>query len=140
MTRREQRGEGRCGLWDELLSAPDAKWLEVLASAPERAEDWRDLARRGGFPTPAVKTSALNSNRASRRCPPRDNWPRMMRSSVRTETLRPGVLNAHVRAETILGSAHPCSDRTSARAEANSSYVWTKPFDSLRIRETSASC
>ncbi len=55
MTRREQRGEGRCGLWDELLSAPDAKWLEVLASAPERAEDWRDLARRGGFPTPAVK-------------------------------------------------------------------------------------
>src|SRR5215510_8783930 len=40
MTRREQQGLGRCGLWDELLGA--------------RAEDWRALAYRGGFPTPAV--------------------------------------------------------------------------------------
>ncbi len=55
MTRREQRGEGRCGMWDELLSSPDGRWLEVLASGPEQPEDWRNLARRGGFPTPAVK-------------------------------------------------------------------------------------
>jgi hypothetical protein len=54
MTRREQRGDGRCGLWDELLAAPDAKWLDVLAAQPELPQDWRALARRGGFPTPAL--------------------------------------------------------------------------------------
>lgn len=53
MTRREQRGLGRCGLWDELLAAPDRKWLDVLSDQRELPEDWGALARRGGFPTPA---------------------------------------------------------------------------------------
>ncbi len=55
MTRREQRGEGRAGLWDELLSTPEARWLDLLASQPDAAEDWRALALRGGFPTPALE-------------------------------------------------------------------------------------
>jgi predicted AAA+ superfamily ATPase len=55
MTRREQRGEGRAGLWDELLATPEAKWLDLLASQPDTAEDWRALALRGGFPTPALE-------------------------------------------------------------------------------------
>jgi predicted AAA+ superfamily ATPase len=54
MTRREQRGEGRCGLWEELLAARDRDWPDLLAAAPEESEDWRTLAMRGGFPTPAV--------------------------------------------------------------------------------------
>jgi len=54
MTRREQLGEGRCGRWEELLAAPDKDWLELLAAGPDQAEDWRALALRGGFPTPAV--------------------------------------------------------------------------------------
>ncbi len=54
MTRREQRGLGRCGLWDELLDARDEDWLDLLSAQPDAAEDWRALARRGGFPTPAV--------------------------------------------------------------------------------------
>jgi predicted AAA+ superfamily ATPase len=54
MTRREQRGLGACGEWESLLSARDADWPEILAQAGPGAEDWRDLARRGGFPTPAV--------------------------------------------------------------------------------------
>jgi predicted AAA+ superfamily ATPase len=54
MTRREQRGLGRCGLWDELVEARDEDWLDLLASRPGEPEDWRKLARRGGFPTPAV--------------------------------------------------------------------------------------
>jgi predicted AAA+ superfamily ATPase len=58
MTRRELRGEGRCGRWDELLSARDADWLDVLASEPPREDDWRVLARRGGFPTPAVELTS----------------------------------------------------------------------------------
>lgn len=54
MTRREQRGLGRCGLWDELLGARDEEWLDQLAAQPDEPEDWRAVARRGGFPTPAV--------------------------------------------------------------------------------------
>lgn len=54
MTRREQRGLGRCGIWDELLDARDEEWPGLLSAQPDEAEDWRALARRGGFPTPAV--------------------------------------------------------------------------------------
>jgi len=54
MTRREQRGLGACGIWEELLAVPEAEWLDLLAAQPDEPEDWRALARRGGFPTPAV--------------------------------------------------------------------------------------
>jgi hypothetical protein len=55
MTRREQRGLGQCGIWDELLDASDEDWRELVAAQPDGPEDWRALARRGGFPTPAVQ-------------------------------------------------------------------------------------
>lgn len=54
MTRREQRGEGRAGLWDDLLAADDDQWLDVLQGHADAPQDWRDLARRGGYPTPAL--------------------------------------------------------------------------------------
>jgi hypothetical protein len=54
MTRREQRGLGRCGSWDELLGARDEEWRELLAAQVDEPDDWRALARRGGYPTPAV--------------------------------------------------------------------------------------
>jgi predicted AAA+ superfamily ATPase len=54
MTRREQLGLGRAGIWDELLEAPDEAWLDVVKAQRVAAEDWRALARRGGYPTPAV--------------------------------------------------------------------------------------
>ena len=55
MTRREQRGLGRCGIWEELLLAPDAEWLDAVMAQPDEPEDWRELARRGGFPAPALQ-------------------------------------------------------------------------------------
>jgi hypothetical protein len=60
MTRREQRGLGQCGRWEELLNSPDAGWHELLANEKVEVEDWTALARRGGFPTPALelKTAA----------------------------------------------------------------------------------
>jgi predicted AAA+ superfamily ATPase len=54
LTRRERRGEGRGGVWEDLLATPDHEWLDLLAAQPGEAEDWRALALRGGFPTPAV--------------------------------------------------------------------------------------
>lgn len=55
MTRREQRGLGRCGLWQELLDAPDEEWPDVLAAHRVPPEDWTALAVRGGYPTPALE-------------------------------------------------------------------------------------
>ncbi len=58
MTRREQRGEGRGGRWDDLLATPDHAWRDLLAQSDHEPEDWRAFARRGGFPTPAVQLTS----------------------------------------------------------------------------------
>lgn len=58
MTRREQLGRGRCGIWQELLQAPDPHWQKILEGHREEPEDWRHLARRGGYPTPALELNA----------------------------------------------------------------------------------
>ena len=52
MTRREQRGLGRGG--QELLEARDGDWPDLVATHPDQPEDWRLLARRGGFPSRAL--------------------------------------------------------------------------------------
>ncbi|MDE2902449.1 MAG: ATP-binding protein [Chloroflexota bacterium] len=61
MTRREQRRLGRAGIWDQLLRAPEAEWPALLQAQPEASEDWRSLARRGGFPTPALHLASPES-------------------------------------------------------------------------------
>ena len=58
MTRREQRGLARAGRWDDLLATPDAQWRDLLAAGDDAEEDWRSLALRGGFPTPALELKA----------------------------------------------------------------------------------
>jgi predicted AAA+ superfamily ATPase len=54
LSRREQLGLGRAGIWDELMAAPDQDWLELVKTLPAEPADWRALARRGGYPTPAL--------------------------------------------------------------------------------------
>ena len=54
MARREQLGLGRYGVWDDLLGTPESEWPELLRETEAAPEDWRSLARRGGFPVPAV--------------------------------------------------------------------------------------
>jgi uncharacterized protein len=63
MTRREQRGLGRCGRWEELFATPDAGWRDLLGDEKEIAEDWCMLARRGGFPTPALQLATASDRR-----------------------------------------------------------------------------
>ena len=55
MTRREQLGLGRGGIWDELLATPAEQWLELVQAQTAATEDWRAWARRGGFPAPALQ-------------------------------------------------------------------------------------
>ena len=54
MTRREQRGLGSGGIWEQLLETPDLQWPELVAAQPNEPEDWQSFARRGGLPTPAL--------------------------------------------------------------------------------------
>ena len=58
LTRREQLGLGAAGRWEELLKTPDEDWRDLLASGDGLAEDWRALAQRGGFPTPAIELAS----------------------------------------------------------------------------------
>ena len=58
LTRREQLGRGRGGLWPELLAASDQSWPAVIADHHLAPEDWRSYARRGGYPTPALDLEA----------------------------------------------------------------------------------
>src|SRR5947208_2461209 len=59
MTRREQIGMGRGGIWQELLDAKDDEWPDVVAAQRIAPEDWRALARRGGYPVPALELAGL---------------------------------------------------------------------------------
>ncbi|OFW08012.1 MAG: ATPase [Acidobacteria bacterium RIFCSPLOWO2_02_FULL_67_36] len=61
MTRREQRGLGRAGIWGELLEAADDRWLDVVQDQRLEAEDWRPLAFRGGYPTPALELESRDA-------------------------------------------------------------------------------
>jgi uncharacterized protein len=61
MTRREQRGLGQCGRWEDLFATPDTEWSELLGDKKDSPEDWRVLAQHGGFPTPALElTTAVD--------------------------------------------------------------------------------
>ena len=58
MTRREQMGMGRCGVWDKLIDNRKEDWLSVLDEIDSKLEDWRELAQRGGLPEPATRFSS----------------------------------------------------------------------------------
>lgn len=63
MTRSEQQGIGRCGRWDELFATPDSEWRALLGDAKPTPEDWYEVARRGGFPTPALQLATNDERR-----------------------------------------------------------------------------
>jgi len=63
MTRREQMGLGRCGLWEEIVSGKDVDWPQILAADDTQPEDWREFAKRGGFPTPALHMAAADDRK-----------------------------------------------------------------------------
>jgi uncharacterized protein len=53
LTRREQLGMGTAGIWSALLETPVEGWYDLVRAQNAPAADWRALARRGGYPTPA---------------------------------------------------------------------------------------
>lgn len=54
MTRREQLGFGTAGCWSEFLDTPVHDWPALVDAQIAPAENWRELAMRGGYPQPAL--------------------------------------------------------------------------------------
>ena len=53
MTRRELLGLGTCGGWDRYVEHGPERWQELTVSDPGPRANWRDVARRGGYPPAA---------------------------------------------------------------------------------------
>jgi uncharacterized protein len=58
LARRERLGLGTAGVWTHLFELPVAAWPEWLAQQEALRGDWREEARRGGYPTPALELGA----------------------------------------------------------------------------------
>jgi uncharacterized protein len=61
MTRREQSGMGRAGIWQELLETKDEDWPELITKQTMPREDWQELALRGGYPVPALELQSADA-------------------------------------------------------------------------------
>lgn len=54
-TRREKLGLGTAGIWNALLETPAAEWRDRVLEEESAPGDWRTVAVRGGYPTPALE-------------------------------------------------------------------------------------
>lgn len=55
MTRREQLGFGEAGSWSDYFETPVTSWYDLARASTAPADDWRLLARTGGYPVPAIE-------------------------------------------------------------------------------------
>lgn len=55
LTHRELIGLGRAGLWTELFAHPVAEWAGLVSEQEVLPLDWREVARRGGYPVPTLE-------------------------------------------------------------------------------------
>ncbi len=55
MTRRERLGLGVAGRWSAFFDDDLESWPAVLDELESQPVDWRELARQGGFPVPALE-------------------------------------------------------------------------------------
>ena len=60
MSRREQLGLGVAGIWSEFISTATADWYDMVNATTATYADWRDAARIGGYPTPAVELTTAD--------------------------------------------------------------------------------
>jgi uncharacterized protein len=61
LTRSEQLGLGGAGLWSELLATPVRDWHGLVLDREASPADWRELARSGGYPTPAHELDSVDA-------------------------------------------------------------------------------
>jgi predicted AAA+ superfamily ATPase len=63
MTRREQLGQGSCGVWDLFFTEKTSAWLDAVGTQSAPRERWQDLAARGGYPGAALLKQTRSSDR-----------------------------------------------------------------------------
>ena len=63
MTRRELSGQGRTGLWTELMHTPHTQWRDLVSDTPSTPEDWTTAVLRGGYPPPAIEMHDADARR-----------------------------------------------------------------------------
>jgi len=54
MTRNERLGRGSAGLWSDFFTTPAQDWYDLVHATAPAVADWRNEARIGGYPTPAL--------------------------------------------------------------------------------------
>jgi len=64
-TRLELLGMGESGTWGEFFQVARENWPDLVGARLGPEQDWMDLARRGGYPTPAYHMSSAED---------RDRW------------------------------------------------------------------
>jgi hypothetical protein len=64
MTRRELLDLRSPGIWGDLFSLRPDRWAKFIADQQTKREDWEKLARRGGYPVPALEMSKENDRAA----------------------------------------------------------------------------
>ncbi len=57
MTRRELLGRRSAGIWERFFSTPSKEWPELIEKEESVKEKWQAVARRGGYPVPALQTA-----------------------------------------------------------------------------------
>jgi uncharacterized protein len=63
LTRRERLGLGSAGIWSEFFHWPTPTWYERLLAEAAVSADWRDVAKLGGYPTPAHELTTEEQRR-----------------------------------------------------------------------------
>lgn len=64
LTRREQLGFAAAGIWTGFFEQRPTDWPELVAAEPPPgAEDWHELALRGGYPVPAYQMTDPEARR-----------------------------------------------------------------------------
>ena len=59
-SRREVLGTGTVGIWRDLFLLPPTKWEDRCRAHRPAAENWRDIASRGGYPVPALQLTGYD--------------------------------------------------------------------------------
>lgn len=54
MTRRETLGSPSAGIWGDLFTLPPDEWPRLIANQKAAQDNWESLARRSGYPVPAL--------------------------------------------------------------------------------------